>query len=71
MLFCKVDCPHCGNEISVTNAKPEQKCQFCRRIVKVTIWRKGRKVNCEVEAVDFNIQNQNQRKDKQNGFKGN
>jgi hypothetical protein len=53
MLFCRTECPHCGNDITVNNAKEVQKCCWCRRLVSVKIERKKKKVRCEVEAIDF------------------
>lgn len=53
MLYQKVDCPHCGNEITVSNLKETQKCQWCRRLVSVKLERKGKKIKCDVEAIDF------------------
>jgi hypothetical protein len=54
MLYRKVDCPHCGNEIVVNNGSESQKCQWCRRLVGIKFERlKGKKFKCEVEAIDF------------------
>lgn len=54
MLYCNVECPHCGNEITVNNAKRTQKCCWCRRLVWVDIQRVSRKkVKCEVQPMDF------------------
>lgn len=56
MLYNKVDCPHCGNEIVVTSEREEQKCCYCRRLISVKFEkkrRKGKKVNCTVEPIDF------------------
>lgn len=54
MLYRKVECPHCGNEIVVTGTKEPQKCCWCRRLVLAKFKKlKKNKVICEVEAVDF------------------
>lgn len=56
MLYRKVECPTCGNEIVVNSGSETQKCQWCRRLVSVKFKRnkpKSRKLNCEVEAMDF------------------
>lgn len=54
MLYHKVECPHCGNEITVTNAKEIQKCCWCRRLISVKLGRNKRnKVFCNVEPMDF------------------
>lgn len=54
MIYRKVDCPHCGNEISVKSVPESQKCQFCRRPVKATFTKgRGKKWRVDVEPVDF------------------
>lgn len=60
MLFCSTECPHCGNEITVNNARETQKCLWCRRLISVKIQRKKKKIRCEVEPIDFP---ENQKKD--------
>lgn len=53
MIFRQVECPHCGNEITVKSIYEVQKCKWCRRLVKATFHQKGRKIHCEVEPMDF------------------
>lgn len=54
MLHHKVDCPHCGNEITVNNMRETQKCCWCRRLISVKLERVNKKkIRCEVEPVDF------------------
>ncbi len=55
MIYRKVDCPHCGNEITVKRVREGQKCEWCRRLVKATFYqkRKGKKWFVEVEPMDF------------------
>ena len=68
MLYTKVDCPHCGNEITVNDTRKIQKCCWCRRLVSVKFdkSRKGKKkFRCSVEAADFpEPQNINERMEK-------
>ena len=53
MLFYRAECPHCGNEITVNNAKEIQKCCWCRRLISVKLTRNKKKIRCEVEPIDF------------------
>lgn len=56
MLYQKVECPHCGNEITVNDTRSEDKCRWCRRLISVKFLRnknKKRKFICEVEPLDF------------------
>lgn len=56
MLYAKVDCPHCGNEVTFNNAKEIQKCCWCRRLVSVKFEKprkNGKRIRCDVKAVDF------------------
>lgn len=53
MLYHRTECPHCGNEITVRNENENQKCRWCKRLVSAKFSRRGKKVLCEVEAVDF------------------
>lgn len=54
IIYHATECPHCGNEITVNNAKEIQKCLWCRRPISVKLERISRKkVRCKVEAVDF------------------
>lgn len=58
MIYRRVDCPHCGNEITVKSVPEDQKCRWCRRLVKATFSRnKGKKWRVEVEPVDFPTNN--------------
>lgn len=54
-MYRKVDCPHCGNEITVNSDTDVRKCRWCKRLVAVNFERKGKgkKVKCKVEAIDF------------------
>lgn len=55
MIYRKVECPCCGNEIIVNSGSEAQKCCWCRRLVSVRFKKKpkGKKFNCEVEVMDF------------------
>jgi ribosomal protein S27E len=43
MFYGKVECPHCGNEITVNNEREIQKCCWCRRVLSVKFERFGKK----------------------------
>ena len=53
MLHRKVECPHCGNEIIVNNAREFAKCNWCRRVVKVKFTGSGKKAKVIVKDADF------------------
>lgn len=53
MLYHRVDCPHCGNEITVNNLRESRKCNWCRRPISVKLEKVGKKIRCEVEPLDF------------------
>ena len=55
MIYRKIDCPCCGNEIIVNNGSETQKCCWCRRLISVKFKRRprGKKLNCEAEVMDF------------------
>lgn len=55
MMYNKIECPNCGNEISVSSQQEPQKCKWCRRLLKVKVIKiHGRKFIWEAEPVDFN-----------------
>ena len=55
MYYSKVDCPHCGNEISVNRivGRKNIKCYWCRRIVEVKFTGSGKKAKVIVKDADF------------------
>lgn len=54
VLYRRVDCPHCGNEITVNSGKETTKCFWCRRIVEVKFTGNSRKkAKVDVKAIDF------------------
>lgn len=54
MLHYTTECPHCGNAITVNDARKEQKCCWCRRLISVKLERVNKKkIKCEVEPIDF------------------
>ena len=54
MLYRRVECPHCGNAVTVNNARETQKCCWCRRLLSVKLEKTSKKkIRCEVEPVDF------------------
>lgn len=49
-IYKCVDCPTCGNPITIKlHEKEIQKCQWCRRLFKIDVINKI----CNVEAIDF------------------
>ena len=54
-MLCKrkVDCPHCGNEMVVSNYKDTAKCYWCKRLMSVKFDGNGKKAKITVEAIDF------------------
>ena len=53
MLLYKTECPHCGNDITVSDKRKVHKCCWCRRLVGANFTKVGKKTRCEVEALDF------------------
>ena len=54
--FNRLDCPTCGNEITVKIIESPQKCEWCRRYYKVhTKTLKSGKIRCSAEAMNFKI----------------
>ena len=54
MLCRRIECQHCGNEVTVNNARETQKCCWCRRLLYVKLERTSKKkIRCEVEPMDF------------------
>lgn len=49
----RVECPHCGNEITAKGTNEEQKCPYCRRKYKIKYTKRGKKYYWEPEAIDF------------------
>ena len=54
MMYNRLECPHCGNEINVSSSKEPQKCHWCRRLFRIHVKRrKGKKFEWIAEPVDF------------------
>ena len=53
MMYHKIDCPTCGNEIVVKSVKEPKKCIWCRRLFFVNITKRKGKYIWEAEPVDF------------------
>lgn len=49
----RVECPHCGNEMIVSDLKDTVKCCWCKRLMSVRFAGKGKKASVIVEAIDF------------------
>ena len=63
MQYRKVDCPHCGNMMTVNSEYETSKCKWCRRLVSVKFKDTGKKAKVEVEAIDFPEDEKENRKD--------
>lgn len=37
MMYRKIDCPVCGNEITVKKMRGAQKCPYCKRFFEVEV----------------------------------
>lgn len=59
MMWKSIECPNCGNEISVKGVREAQKCKWCRRLFEVHIKRVKGKLHWEAEPVDFVQQDMN------------
>lgn len=58
MMYKQIECPTCGNVTTAKSIHESQKCQWCRRLFKVTITKKSangkkNKFNWSAESVDF------------------
>lgn len=68
MLYRNVECPHCGNEISVSNTSNNQKCCWCRRLVSAKFVKVSKKrIVCNIEPVDFPEYEYNEERENHNG----
>lgn len=54
MMYRNVECPTCGNVIRIKCVRHPQKCDYCRRMLKVNVTNGGKR--WETEAVDFDQQ---------------
>ena len=53
MMYQKIDCPSCGNEVAAKRTRETQKCKWCRRLFKVNIVRIKGRLHWDAEPVDF------------------
>lgn len=58
MMYRRLDCPTCGNEVTAKSEHEPQKCPWCKRLFKVIVKVKNpkskrRKFNWTPEPVDF------------------
>lgn len=53
VLYRRIECPHCGNEIMANNLDEPKKCKFCRRKYGVKVHKSGKKVYFEPILIDF------------------
>lgn len=54
--FRRIECPHCGNDITAKGINDEQKCPFCRRKCKINYTKRGKKFYWEPEAIDYSYE---------------
>lgn len=52
----RIECPHCGNEITAKGTNEEQKCRYCRRKYKINYTRRGKKFHWEPVAIDYSYE---------------
>ena len=53
VMYNNVECPVCGNGIIVASSPELQKCKWCRRPIKITVEKSGRKYFFKAEETDF------------------
>ena len=53
MMYHRIECPTCGNEIVAESTKEPQMCKWCRRLFSVNITKRKRKYIWEAEPIDF------------------
>lgn len=58
MMYKQIECPTCGNVTTAKSIQEPQKCQWCRRLFKVTITKrntngKKSKFSWSAKPVDF------------------
>lgn len=63
MMYKQIECPTCGNVTTAKSIQEPQKCQWCRRLFKVTITKRNTngkkgKFSWSAEPVDFEEDNQ-------------
>lgn len=53
MMYHRIECPTCGNEIVAESTKELQRCKWCRRLFSVNLTKRKRKYIWEAEPIDF------------------
>ena len=53
MMYHRIECPTCGNEMVAESVKEPQKCKWCRRLFLVKLTKRKRKYIWEAEPADF------------------
>ena len=56
VCYRRIECPHCGNEITAKNIDDDQKCPFCKRKYKVKCTKRGKKYHWEAIAIDYSYE---------------
>lgn len=54
--FRRIDCPHCGNEITAKGINEDQKCPHCKRKYKINYTKRGKKLHWEPVAIDYSYE---------------
>ena len=57
IIYGQIECPTCGNTTSEKLTYEAQKCEWCRRLFKVTVTGKGRKSIWSADVVNFESKN--------------
>ena len=53
MMYHRIECPTCGDEIVAESTKEPQRCKWCRRLFSVNLTKRKRKYIWEAEQIDF------------------
>lgn len=54
--YRRIECPHCGNEITAKGVNEEQKCPHCRRMYKINYTKRSKKYLWEAVAIDYSYE---------------
>ena len=53
MMYHKIECPTCGNEMVAKSVKEPQKCKWCRRLFLVNLTKRKGKWLWQAKPIDF------------------
>ena len=54
----RMDCPHCGNEVTAKGINDDQKCPFCKRKYKINYTKRGKKFYWDAVAIDYSYEDE-------------